>query len=203
MVSDKENNMPSKALKTKKTKPQTTKKISTMRSCFLHFMLEAILPTPSLNPCNASCCPQQLLLLAWEIKAAQITWQQLRASHTLANRCAGHSPGAVRGSGGRPQETALLRLEDKSYHSEFLNGKRLNHLTLEFVKSWLEVGRFPHHKLEFLRKKDSDTVRFSFKTFWSGPWGDFPWALPEESSQLPGNPRSLFPHLQGARSKGS
>lgn len=42
MVSDKGDNVHSKALKTKRQKT----KISTMRSCFLQFMLEAIPPTP-------------------------------------------------------------------------------------------------------------------------------------------------------------
>ena len=68
------------------------------------------------------------------------------------------------GGGGSPQGTAPQRLDDKSHHSELLNGKWLNRLTLEFLsdKSWLEVSKFPHHRLGLLRKRDS--VRFSFKT---------------------------------------
>lgn len=54
----------------------------------------------------------------------------------------------------------------------FLNGKWLHHLTLAFPglsNPGLELSTFPHHRLRILRKRDSDTVRFSFKMFWSGP----------------------------------
>lgn len=42
------------------------------------------------------------------------------------------------------------------------------------VKSWLEVSKFPHHGLGFLRKKNSGIVRFSLGKFWSGPWATSP-----------------------------
>lgn len=129
-------------------------------------MLEAIPPTPSLKSQDVSCCPQQLLLLARGIKAAQITCHGAQAFRTPSPTGVLGTGGAggVCVSGGSPQGTAPQRLDDKSHHSELLNGKRLNRLMLEFLsdKSWLEVSKFPHHRLGFLRKRDS--VRFSFKT---------------------------------------
>lgn len=123
IVSDKEDNIYSKALKKQNNLLPQTKKISTMRSSFLQFMLKAIPyprppDPPSLKPRNTSCCPRQLLLLAQEIKAAQITCQQLRRfSHPRQQVCWTEAWG--RGGGGVfAQPTRDCTSEDKST-SEF------------------------------------------------------------------------------------
>lgn len=86
IVSDEEDNMHSKALKTNKT---TNKKNLNNEKLLFAVHVKSHTHNPlSPKPCNASCCPQQLLLLAGEIKAAQITCQQLRRfSHPRQQVC--------------------------------------------------------------------------------------------------------------------
>ena len=174
--------MQSKVLKTNKTTNNNKKNLNNEK---LLFAVHVKSRTP--DPPSPKLVMQAVVLsscwldLVREIKAAQITCQQLRRfSHPRQQVCWAQAWGATpQGLHLRGWRTNLTKWQV----GEFLNGKWLNHLTLEFpsVNSWLEFSQFPHHRLRFLRKKDSDTVSFSFTMFWSGPWADYPRALLEKS----------------------